>query len=103
MLAAVAAHNIFRDWLTYISIVVGICLTAGTLYIRVIYPRSQQHKIHEKERQNLRQQLDDKDKLHNGFLDGVEEVPGMTSAVEPAAVRVRILEEWMWAQIDEKG
>jgi hypothetical protein len=53
MLAA-AAHNIFRDWLTYVSIIVGILGAVGTIYIRVIYPRAQDHKKHEAERASLR-------------------------------------------------
>ena len=54
MLGAAAAHNILRDWTTYIVAFSGVGLTWGTAYIRVIYPRSQAHKQHEAERQRLR-------------------------------------------------
>ena len=43
----------------------------------------------------MRKELDAKDEFHNGFLDGVDEVPGMTLAVPPAAVRIKALEDMM--------
>jgi hypothetical protein len=91
---ATAAHNIFRDWATYVSVVLGMLLTAGTIYIRVIYPRAQAHKIHEAERAGLQKALSDKETYRGSFLDGVPEVPGMTPAVKPAAERLRALEDW---------
>jgi hypothetical protein len=51
---AAAAHNILRDWLTYVSVAVGILAGIGGIYIRVVYPRNQDHKKHEAERAALR-------------------------------------------------
>lgn len=100
MLAASHAFDIFHYWLALAGGVLGVLLTAGTLYIRVIHPRAQEHKIHEAERANLRQQLQSKIDGRNDFLDGVAEVPGMTPAVPPAAVRVRVLEDFMRSHMD---
>lgn len=68
---AAAAHSIFRDWTTYVTVVLGILLSIGTLYIRVIYPRSQAHKVHEAERQRLR---DENAELNNTLKDLPEQV-----------------------------
>jgi hypothetical protein len=92
---SVVGHNPFTNWITYLSAVVGLLLGVGTLYIRVIYPRALAHKEHEAEREGMRKELDAKDEFHNGFLDGVDEVPGMTLAVPPAAVRIKALEDMM--------
>lgn len=54
MIAVAAAHNIFRDWLTYVSVIVGILGGMGGVYIKVVYPRSQDHKKHEAERAALK-------------------------------------------------
>jgi hypothetical protein len=54
MIVAAAAHNIFRDWLTYVTAFGGMLAVYGGLYIKVIYPRSQDHKKHEAERAALR-------------------------------------------------
>ena len=90
-----ASHGtLSTDPLLYLGTLGGVALTWGTLYIRVIYPRAQAHKQHEAERSDLRRKLADRDELRSGFLDGVPEVPGMTPAVKPAAVRVAELEEW---------
>ena len=51
VLAASAVHNALHDWLTYVSIIVGIL---GTLYIRIVYPTLRDHKKHEAERTALR-------------------------------------------------
>lgn len=51
---AAAAHNIFRDWLTYAT-GVGVALGVyGGIYIKDIYPSQQAHKRHEAEREALR-------------------------------------------------
>ena len=72
MLAA-AAHNILRDWTTYVVAFSGVALTWGTLYIRVIYPRSQAHKQHEAERARLRGDNAKKDAL----IDSLPEQVGL--------------------------
>ena len=90
-----ASHgNIFSNAVLYLAALGGMLLTWGTLYIRVIYPRSQAHKIHEAERAGLQRALNEKDNTHSAFLDGVPDVPGMTPLVRSAAERLRALEDW---------
>lgn len=51
---AAAAHNIFRDWTTYVT-GIGVALSVyGGIYIKDIYPQQQAHKVHEAEREALR-------------------------------------------------
>ena len=89
-----AAHNIFRDWLTYIVALSGVALTWGTIYIRVISPRARDHVKHQAERAELERQNELLRSTRWQVIDGIPERPGMTPAVPPLAVRLRALEDW---------
>ena len=93
MIADVAHNFISSDPVVYAGTLGAILLTWGSIWAFVIHPRALEHVKHEAERRALQKELDDRDNLRHQFIDGVLEVPGMTFAVKPAAVRMRELED----------
>ena len=80
-----ASHGtLSTDPLLYLGTLGGVALTWGTLYIRVIYPRSQDHKKHEAEREKLRDEL-----ARRGA--GLDALPDRVGLIE-----------W-WVAVHEKG
>ena len=53
MIATVAAHNIFRDWATYVSLMLAWAGGGSLVYIRLVKPARDAHRTHEKERTDL--------------------------------------------------
>lgn len=52
----VAAHNILRDWTTYVTAVGVAVATWGGVWVRVVRPGRVAHAQHEAERARLRQE-----------------------------------------------
>lgn len=93
MLGDVSHSFISSDPVVYAGTLGAILLTWGSIYAFVIHPRAQEHAKHEAERHALEKALNDKLNMRYQFIDGIPEFPGMTFAVEPAAVRMRKAED----------
>ena len=88
-----AGHGIVsKDPVSYITTVSGILATWVIAYFRWIKPRAAAHKVHEVERAGLRAEVQRLTDTRNQVIDGMPEVPGMTPAVPPLAIRLRLME-----------
>ena len=83
---------ITHDIVVWLTTALGMALTAGTLYIRVILPRSQEHRKHQEKRELENKAESQRMGARWNIIDGMLGVPGMYGEVLPLAIRLQVME-----------